>query len=192
MTMNRKLIIAGSALAALVTIAGCTHSGTSGGQAQENKQQQQDTKTLVNNQPIPHFNFSQYRQTLIDAESIAANGTQTTSFFFNLGARDPIFTCPSLGMPVPNTAQLSNPNQVVSGGNSQGYGLATIGQMDPYGAYTPSSSTGTYVICVNASGKPYLNYWEGFVQTVTAAATWDYAHHTLKVTGAPTYVVKTK
>lgn len=52
--------------------------------------------------------------------------------------------------------------------------------------------TPTYVICVNASGKPYLQYWEGFVQSVTAPATWDYGTHTLKVTGAPSYVIKTK
>jgi hypothetical protein len=191
MNVNLKPIIAGAALVALAAAVGCTN-GPSGGQAQESKQQAQDTKTLINNQPIPHFNFSQYRQTLIDAESISANGTQTTSFFFNMGVRDPIFTCPSLGMPVPNTAQLSNPQQVIYDGGSGGGGNIGISQMDPYGAYTPSSSTGTYVICVNASGKPYLQYWEGFVQTVSAPAAWDYGNHTMKVTGAPSYAVKTK
>jgi hypothetical protein len=192
--MNRTLIIAAAALAGLLAVAGCTHGpSVPSGQQQENRQQAQDTASLVNNQPIPHFNFSVYRQTLIDAESIAANGTQTTSFFFNQGVRDPIFSCPSLGMPVPNTAQLSNPQQVQwNTAGSSGVASATVGQMDPYGAYTPSSSTGTYVICVNSSGKPYLQYWEGFVQSVTAPAVWDYGTHTLKVTGAPSYTIKTK
>ena len=36
-----------------------------------------------------------------------------------------------------------------------------------------------------------MQYWEGQVMTVTSAATWDSATHTLKVTGAPTAVIHT-
>ena len=105
-----------------------------------------------------------------------------------MGNQDPVFSCPSLGMPVANTAQLSNPQQVVGGSG----GNTTIGQMDPYGVYTPSASTGTYVICVNGSGAKYLMYWEGDVMTVASGATWNYAKHSANVTGAPTAVVHTK
>lgn len=182
--------IAGLAVAGL--LAGCTHGGTSSGQAVENNQQQQDTKSLVSNQPIPHFNYSQIRQTLIDAEQIASNGTQTTSFFFQMGDPDPVFSCPSLGMPVANTAQLSNPQQVTPdpyGGNPQGGQV--VSQMDPDGVYAPSASTGTYVICVNGSGAKYLEYWEGDVMTVAAGASWNYSTHKLSVTGQPTAVIHT-
>jgi hypothetical protein len=178
-------------LAVAGMLAGCTHSGTKGGQATENQQQQQDTNSLVNDQPIPHFNYSQIRQTLIDAESIASNGTQTTSFFFQMGDPDPVFTCPSLGMPVANTAQLSNPQQVDNDPYPQGGAAVPIGQMDPDGVYAPSSSTGTYVICVNGSGAKYLEYWEGDVMTVAAGAIWDYSKHKLSVTGQPTAVIHT-
>ena len=44
------------------------------------------------------------RATLTEVEAIQALGSQTTSFFFNQGVADPIFSCPSLGMPVPATA----------------------------------------------------------------------------------------
>ena len=187
--MNRKTIAGGIAAAAIaaLSLTACTQSGNAG-QAAENQAQQHDTTSLVNDQPIPHFNYSQIRQTLIDAETIAADGTQTTSFFFQMGLPDPVFTCPSLGMPVANTAQLSNPQQVVGTGNSN---AVTTGQMDPYGIYAPSASTGTYVICVNSSGAKYLQYWEGDVMTVTSAATWNKATHTIAVSGAPTAVIHT-
>lgn len=171
----------------------CDNNGQAAAQKSENSQQQQDTGSLVTDQPIPHFNYSQIRQTLIDAETITANGTQTTSFFFQMGSPDPIFSCPSLGEPVANTAQLSNPQQVVTQ-DDQGNGFtgaATKGQMDPNGIYAPTASSGTYVICVNGSGAKYMQYWEGDVMTVTSAATWDRATHSLNVTGAPTAVIHT-
>jgi hypothetical protein len=109
-----------------------------------------------------------------------------------MGDQNPVFSCPSLGMPVANTAELSNPDQAEwNTAGSSGVASAVIGQMDPSGIYTPSSSTGTYVICVNSAGKPYLQYWEGDVMTVTSAATWDSATHQLKVIGAPTAVIHT-
>ena len=193
MKFSRRIAlpVAGIAITAgtVVTVAGCT-SSTPSGQATENRQQQQDTKSLVTDQPIPHFNYSQIRQTLIDAETIAADGAQTTSFFFQMGNQDPVFSCPSLGMPVANTAQLSNPDQVNPDPNSSG-GSVTTPQMDPYGVYAPNASQGTYVICVNGSGAKYLEYWEGDVMTVAAGATWDTATHSLKVTGQPTAVIHT-
>jgi len=186
-------IIGAGMLVVFILTGASSCGGQFQGQATENKAQQQDEQSLVTNQPVPHFNYSQIRATAIDAQTISADGTQTTSFFFQMGNQDPIFSCPSLGEPVPNTAQLTNPNQVVTQ-DSQGNGIsgsATIGQMDPNGIYAPSSSDGTFVICVNSSGQKYMQYWEGQVMTVTAAATWDSTTHTLKVTGAPTAVIHT-
>ncbi len=192
--MNRKSIaVIAAPLLGIALLAGCTSGpGEPSGQQQENQQQQADTSSLENSQPIPHYDYSQIRQTLIDAETISANGTQTTSFFFQMGLPDPVFSCPSLGEPVANSSSLSNPDQVVnpSNGNS-GNNSLTIGQMDPDGIYTPSASSGTYVICLDTSGRPYLQYWEGDVMTVSAAAEWDTATHTVKVIGAPTAAIHT-
>lgn len=193
MRLGVKAGVPVAGLAIMGLLAGCTHGGTSSGsgQATENQQQQQDTNSLVNDQPIPHFNYSQIRQTLIDAEGIAANGTQTTSFFFQMGDQDPVFSCPSLGMPVANTAQLSNPQQVENDPYPQGGAAVPVGQMDPDGVYAPTASTGTYVICVNGSGAKYLEYWEGDVMTVAAGASWDSSTHKLSVTGQPSAVIHT-
>ena len=64
--------------------------------------------------------------------------------------------------------------------------------MDPFGVYAPVSSSGTYVICVNPQGQEYLRRWEGFVDTITAPAVWNYTTHTEQLVGAPTTPIKTK
>ena len=191
--MNRNArTIAGTVLAAAalaVSVAGC-NSHPSVQQSEQNAQTA-DTQSLEQSQPIPHYNYSQIRATAIDAETIAANGTQTTSFFFQMGSRDPVASCPSLGEPVPNTAQLSNPEQIAPISGKYGGGATNLPQMDPDGIYAPSTSDGTFVICVNGSGAKYLMYWEGPVMTVAAGATWDDGRHAINVTGAPTAEVHT-
>jgi hypothetical protein len=190
-----KKIVGGVAAAALVAAAvtGCSGLGSMDANQQESAQQRDDAASLEQSQPIPHYDYSQIRATAIDAETISAEGTQTTSFFFQMGNPDPIFSCPSLGEPVANTASLSNPDQVVTqdGKGNSFTGSATIGQMDPNGIYAPAASSGTYVVCVAANGGKYLQYWEGDVMTVTALAVWDEATHSLKVTGAPTAAIHT-
>lgn len=193
-TISKRTRVSVASFAAIATIVLCTASscdqGTPTGQQSENAQQQADTASLEQSQPIPHFNWSQIRQTLIDAETISANSTQTTSFFFQQGAPDPVYSCPSIGMPVANTAQLSNPDQVLPDPNTSSGSVITA-QEDPNGIYAPAASEGTYVICVNSSGQDYLDYWEGNVLTVTGAAEWNEATHSLKVTGAPTAAIHT-
>jgi hypothetical protein len=189
-TKGTKVAVAGfAAIAATVLCTASSCGNSNSGQAQENAQQKADTGSLEASQPLPHYDYSQIRQTLIDAETISANGTQTTSFFFQLGNQDPVYSCPSLGEPVANSSSLSNPQQ--GAGVSGVSGAIAIGQMDPDGIYTPTSSSGTYVICLNTSGQPYLDYWEGDVFTVSGAAEWDTATHAIKVTGAPTAAVHT-
>lgn len=190
--MNRTVsvrvpaLIAIAAIVAIVFVA-CTKQNVPSGQTLENQQQSQGTESLVNNQPLPHFNYSQLRQNLIELETAQATGVQTTSFFFNNGVQDPIFSCPSIGVPIPNTMSLSNPLQVVHDGYPTGGAALTTGQMDPNGVYTPQASTGTSVICVGADGKPIGHYWEGNVHTVFAPAKWDSASHSVQIIGPASF-----
>lgn len=185
LTKQRQIALGIVGTAALIVgIAACGPS--SGGQNTENAEQSQDTTTLVNNQPIPHYNFSQIRQTLIDAENASADVTETTTFFFQQGDPDPINTCTSVGFPVATNAELSNPEQVVGAPNN---GSATTGQQDPDGIYSSPSTSGTDVICTLNGGQHYLEYWEGNVYTVGGLATWDTASHSISVVGAPTAAV---
>ena len=151
----------------------------------ERKEQNAISTQLVNNQPLPQFNYSQLRQNLIELETAQAQGAQSTTFFFNMGIRDPIQSCPSIGAPIATTTQLSNPLQLSRTGGSNNVD-GVIGNMDPTGVYS-GNSTGTYVLCVGGNGQAYANYWEGFVQTVFAPAVWDDATHQLKITGPATF-----
>lgn len=186
MNIRKGALAAAGAALVVLGVAACSGSGLSSGQAAENAVSRQDLSTYEQAQPAPHFPYSQIRATAISVEASQALGEQTTSFFFNQGVRDPIFQCPSIGDPVPNTAELTNPSQVVNSGNGNGaYNSVTIGNIDPNGLYSPTSSTGTNVMCVNGQGQQYLQYWEGFVDTVNGAATWDAATGQIVVTGQP-------
>lgn len=191
--MNRTRKIAATAVTAAALglgLAACSHGPNA--QQREQQQQTQDTQALDNNQPLPHYTWSMERQILIDAENASAFGTQSTSFFFIQGVRDPVFVCPSLGLGVPDTAQISNPSQIAPISGKWGGGATTLPQEDPYGIYTPPVSEGTFVVCVGSGGKPYLHRAEEFVDTVLGPARWDSATHTEVVTGAPSYHVKVK
>lgn len=189
--MNRRtktatLSAVGATLAFL--LLGASSCGSpSDSQREESKQQEAISQQMVKNQPIPQFNYSQMRQNLIEIESAQAKGVQTTSFFFNQGVVDPIMSCPSVGVPIPNTSSLSNPVQVERHGGSDGGGNVGIGQMDPNGTYIPNSSTGTYVLCIDATGTVYGQYWEGFVSTVFAPAKWNGTSHQIELTGPASF-----
>jgi hypothetical protein len=173
-------------------LAACTSSSTVGTNVEQRQSNNQLTQ-YTQSQPIPYFKWSLERQILIDAEVASAQGDQSTSFFFNFGVQDPILVCTSLGNAVPDSAQLSNPEQVV--GNKQNKVLpsgqwTTLPQMEPFGIHTSPSSVGTYAICI-INGKPVLQRAEETVHTVMAPATWDAAKHQIVITGNPTTQVTT-
>lgn len=169
--------------AVALPLAACSGSSTTA-QKQDAQAMADIQSRMQNAQPIPAFPWSQYRQTIIDAETAQANGTQTTSFWFTRGAGGqgtPIGSCPSLGFPVPASAQLSNP-EVPIWGPSQG-SSATVSQMEPNGVYT-GPTDGTYVVCAGTGGKPYLTYVEADVVTVGGPAEWRDGQ--VRITGDPT------
>ena len=124
-------------------------------------------------QPVPQFNYSQLRQNLIEIETAQANGSVTTSFMFLMGSAGTtgpmLYSCPSVGFPIPATFQITNPMQTAGGSNGASY---VWPQLEANGVYT-GDTTGTYVMCIGDDGKPFAFYWEGFVATVTGPAHWD-------------------
>lgn len=158
-----------------LALAGCTNQSVNNDQQSTNDQLLKYQKV----QPVPQFDYSQYRQTVINVETAEVNGVATTTFMFNQGSTVPIMSCPSLGYPIASTAQLTNPLQVITSGGG------VVEQQEPNGVYT-GSSTGTYVVCVQSSGKTSIDYWEGFVYTVGGPAHWDSAKQQVVADGAPT------
>lgn len=172
----RLIPIAAAVLAAALSVAACSSSGNSStGTKAENLSSNQSQNNAEASLPAPVFQYSEGRWVLTEAEASIALGVSTTSFFFQQGDPNPYFSCPSIGFPVANTAQLTNPQKVVpdtNPGHPNSTSL-TISNMDPYQYYPPNSSEGTYVLCVNRAGQPYLNYSEPNVHTVLGTAFWQ-------------------
>lgn len=184
-TKNTALKILGA-----VAIAGALTAASSGcGDVEPAADQQEQATTekgmadLAKNQPIEIFKFSQYRENLKEITRAKAKPTPTTSFFFNSGIQDPIFSCPSVGYAIPDTTQLTNPEKIAH--RSSTYGYIVLPQPEPVGTFT-GNSTGTHVICRDANGEGYDFYWEGFVGTATGPAEWNYDKHEVDLIGAPT------
>jgi hypothetical protein len=186
----KKALAAFAALALAASLAACS------GPAQVNsvKAEQQSAATglakLLAAQPVPQYDFSQIRQTLIDAETAQASSVATTSFFFNFGVVDPIFICPSIGFPVPGSDQLTNPSQLIGNNSSDSsyYGVGVVGQVDPNGVYGGPTSA-TLVLCVGVNGKVTLHHAEESVHALAGPAIWDMKTHRMVSTGDPSFKV---
>lgn len=170
----------GAILTFFVLTAESCGDEASGSTKEERKAGDEQLAQFLLAQPVPVFNYSQLRQNLIEIETAQANGTVTTSFFFNQGVPDPIHVCPSTGFAIPSTYQLTNPLK------PSGYqDNATVAQLETTGVYTADTS-GTYVICIDDKGEGYAFYWEGFVNTVAGPAKWNLTTHQVELTGKPT------
>lgn len=169
--MRKRIWGAVAAVAvATLTLAGCDMAPTA--QDKENAGQQAASADIISAQPVPAFPYSIIRQNLNEIETAQATGAgQTTSFMFQQGNPTPIRTCASVGYPIPANASLSNPHQIIYRYNNTGGQV--VDQMDPNGIYQSPSTSGTYVMCLDPSGKARATYWEGFVETESGGARWD-------------------
>lgn len=184
--MNKRIIIGVVGILAVVALSvGCDSMNPPSSNQKDQNVSQSILDGYQKAQPVPVKPWSQLRQNLIEIESSQADTTQTTSFFFNQGVPDPLISCPSIGFPIPSTYQLTNPEQVINKGQYDN-GSVVIPQIEANGVFTGDTS-GTYVICIDATGKPYASYWEGFVNTVTGPAVWDKDAKTVKLTGPPSF-----
>lgn len=171
----KKVILITVTVLGLLWLVGCGQSGQSGNKA-DSKASEASLKAQQKSQPTPIFDFSQYRQNLIEIVTAQAEVTQTTSFFFLEGV-GLVGSCPSIGFPIASTTQLTNPES--KNKNSD----VVLPQVEPTGVYT-GPSTGTYTICVSDKGKAYASYFEGYVQTVTGPA--SFVNGQVELTGKPT------
>ncbi len=156
--MKRTFILAAIAVAAIVLVA--CNAETKG--ADQIKQDQQTVGTqqdiYTKGQPVPVFNYSQQRASLIEINAAIARGAATYSVFYSFGK--PVFVCPSIGYPIPATTQLTNPQQVTRiNTGSDHYVDGVIPQAEPVGTYTGDTAA-TYVLCVRSDGKAAPIYAE--------------------------------
>jgi hypothetical protein len=178
----KKLIALILALGAVFAFSACTDPSPSAAE-QDERSTEASLRDLQKAHPVPKFAYSQYRQNLVDIVTAQAEATPTTTFFFNSGVKDPIFSCPSVGFPIPGTAQLTNPDQIARASSS--YGYAILPQVEPNGVYT-GETTNTTTICRDANGRGYAVGWEGFAMPITGPAEWNAEKGVVELIGAPT------
>ena len=163
--MKKRIVI--GVLSFMLLLGACTDTPSkkaSAKQGGENVRAEQEAVAtgfarLTKSQQIPTFDWSQERQTVIDAETIRATGSTSTTMFFIEGV-GMIQWCPSSGAPVPSTYQLSASQQYVDIPKDDTRQKFPTDQGEPTGVYV-GDSAGTWVICLDDSGNKFGVYWEG-------------------------------
>jgi hypothetical protein len=114
----------------------------------------------VRNQPIPTFQWSLERHLLVQLYQARNQSVTTYSYVVNQFNGSIMWSCTSLGFPIPATTQLTNPMRYV-------YQGATIPQAEPNGVFAPPSTAGTWVLCAGDDGNLEPVYIEEHVRTFT-------------------------
>lgn len=159
--MKRFILILSVAVVALGMVA-CSP------QTKGAKQIVRDQTTAANQQeiyaqaqPVPLYDWSQARATLIGVQNAKSQSVATwTVFMTHYGEAQ--FACPSLGYPIPADAQLTNPEQVtrIKIPDSTSTVDGVVAQPEPDGTYSTGHSEATYVSCVRPNGSVTVVYWE--------------------------------
>ncbi len=139
-------------LALLALLAACSVEES------ESQQVQQQQDQYVRNQPLPVFDWSLERHLMIELYRSRNNAVSTFSLTWDPFRGKISWSCPSIGYPIPGGTQLTNPEQYAFNGT-------TLPQAEPNGLFSPATSAGTYVMCVNPDGTVSPVYNEDNVRT---------------------------
>lgn len=153
----------------LVSVA-CAQKPASQVQDRTNTENQQ--AVYARNQPVPRFDFSQTRDTLIQIYKLENEARRTFTTFHSNGTGEVIFSCPSRGYAVAADTQLTNPLQP---GYTNYVETYVIEQPEPNGVYSSKNTDGTYVLCVRPNGDVTPVYTELKVTTFPYEVEYDAA-----------------
>jgi len=154
----KPLLILGAIALAVAACTSGNASSISNDQNVSNTQMNQYEKV----QPVPYFDSSAMRASLITILKAQTAPTNTWSVEVALDG-SAIFSCASIGYPIPATDELTNPQQVVDvNTNPDGSAVwnnGVVEQADPNGVYG-GDTAGTYIMCVGPDGKTTPVYSE--------------------------------
>lgn len=122
-------------------------------QATEQATQNRQMEQFLRNQPVPSFDFSLERHILIQLYAARQRATNTFSVVQSPLTGKVMWSCASIGFPLPYATQLTNPNQVQWRGGTHEYAGVTLPQAEPNGLFSPASAEGTWVPCVDEQGN---------------------------------------
>lgn len=145
--MKRSVYSAVILLAAFSVMGdSCNNSPGEDAAQRESYQQGAAYKNILRNQPPPTFDFSIERKIMIALYEARQHSIATYSFVQSDYTGKVLWSCSSLGYPIPYSTQLTNPDQEV------GYNVV-LPQNEPNGLFPPPSSEATWVPCVDEHGQ---------------------------------------
>lgn len=156
----RKYLLAVAIIGVLLTGGEC-ESATS----KDNRTTDTQMRTYQTNQPVPTFNFSQERDTMIQLYMMRNEARQTYTVVSSQGTGQTIFECPSRGTAIAADTQLTNGLQATTGG--------PIELAEPNGLYTSKNTDGTWILCVRKDGSITPVYTENKVTQFPFAVRWN-------------------
>lgn len=158
--MNKTTILAMLCLAPMLGGAGgdgCTTDASPATAAQkEQATQNLQMDQFLRNQPVPSFDWSLERHMLIQLYAARQKATTTFSVVQSEYTGKVLWSCPSIGFPLPYATQLTNPMQLAGHTYYSGTGSVSaiaLPQQEPNGLFTPSQSDATWVPCVDDKGR---------------------------------------
>ena len=133
---------------------GCTQRTPSTAASTERAQQDAQMMQFLRNQPVPIYNWSLERHMLIKIYDARQKATSTFSVVQSELTGKVMWSCPSIGFPLPYATQLTNPQQVVFAHHPTEHDASgVVSQQEPNGLFSPAHSDATWVPCVNAKGQ---------------------------------------
>ena len=136
-------------------------SACSGQETADTRKVQDQQAIYAQTQPIPAFQWSRDRDTLIQIYKAKNEANATWSVITSQGTGMPIYICPSIGFPLPADTQLTNGLQQL-----QGHSAGTIvEQAEPNGLFSSKNTDATYILCVRLDGSITPVYTEQKVTT---------------------------
>jgi len=167
--MNSKYKMAAVLLPVAVFLGGADGDGctTAPRTAASIEQTSQDLQMqqFLRNQPVPSFDWSLERHMLIALYTARQKATNTFSVVQSDFTGKILWSCPSMGFPLPYATQLTNPQQLIQKSDSSHWYDGVIGQQEPNGLFSPPAADGTWVPCVDEHGKITPVYEERKVTT---------------------------
>lgn len=132
---------------------GCTDHTTTAVETEQRGQNLQ-MEQFLRNQPVPSFDWSLERHLMIQIYIARQKATNTFSYVQSDYTGKVLWSCPSIGFPIPYSTQLTNPQQLavryLAGSR---YVDGVVAQQEPNGLFTPATSEATWVPCVDEKGK---------------------------------------
>jgi hypothetical protein len=116
---------------------------------QKMKKEQEKLSNQANSElGLPRIKNFQEKRTLKQIIELRDTAISTTTYLLNMSGKY-VKICDSIGYGIPNSTQYTNPMKEIGGYQS----ITAIPQADPNGLFSPSSSDGTWVMCIDPKDK---------------------------------------